>query len=308
MLNFAKVFIFKLFSTSCNNDKLNPWFVTGLIDAEGCFNISLSKSLKKSKLGWVVQARLIVELHLKDLALLRELQSNFGGIGTITTTAKVARFSIVGLNDIINFVLPHFDKFPLQSVKLIEFDLWRACVLIMSNKGHLTLEGLKQIFSLKSAINYGISYPLNTVFSDLACVVRPIYTPSLTPLNYFWISGFVSGEGSFNVSVNSKNQVFPVFSIGLLSKDKLLLLKIQEYFGFGRVYFSGKTAQFKVFRLVDLLSIVSNFNSFPVGGFKLYNYNLWVEIINLISAKQHLTDKGLTKILSLKKKLNNWED
>jgi hypothetical protein len=43
-------------------------------------------------------------------------------------------------------------------------------------------------------------------------------------------------------------------------------LKIQEYFGFGRVYFSGKTAQFKVFRLVDLLSIVSNFNSYPVGG------------------------------------------
>lgn len=78
-------------------------------------------------------------------------------------------------------------------------------------------------------------------------------------------------------------------------------MKIQEYFGFGHVYFSGKTVQFKVFRLVNLLSIISNFNSYPVGGFKLYNYNLWVEIINLISAKQHLTSNGLTKILSLKK-------
>ena len=144
MLNLVKVFIFRHFSTS-DNDKLHPWFITGLIDAEGCFNISISESFKKSKLG------------------------------------------------------------PIYLLTL----------------------------------------------------------PSLTPLHSFWISGFVSGEGSFNISVNPKNQVFPVFSIGLLIRDKLLLLKIQEYFGFGRVYLSGKTAQFKVFRLVDLLSIISNFNSYP---------------------------------------------
>lgn len=133
------------------NNKLNPWFITGLIDAEGCFNISISNSLKNSNLGWVVQARLIVELHLKDIALLRNLQSFFfGGIGTITTTATVGWFSIVALKDIINFVLPHFDNFTLQSVKMIEFGLWRACVIIMTNKGHLTLEGLKEIFKISS--------------------------------------------------------------------------------------------------------------------------------------------------------------
>lgn len=64
----------------------------------------------------------------------------------------------------------------------------------------------------------------------------------------------------------------------------------------------------KVFRLVDLLSIISNFNSYPVGGFKLYNYNLWLKIMNLISAKEHLTSGGLKKILSLKNKLNKWDD
>lgn len=118
---------------------------------------------------------------------------------------------------------------------MIEFELWRACVLIMTNKGHLTLEGLKEIFALKSALNYGLSDALKSVFSDLPSIIRPIYTPSLIPLHSFWISGFVSGvrrPGSFNVSVNSKNQVFPVFSIGLILRDKLLLLKIQKYFGF----------------------------------------------------------------------------
>jgi hypothetical protein len=59
MLNFAKIFIFKQISTSSafarrgdgqrENNKLNPWLITGLIDAEGCFNISISKSLKKNQ-------------------------------------------------------------------------------------------------------------------------------------------------------------------------------------------------------------------------------------------------------------------
>lgn len=281
--------------------------MTGLIDGEGCFNISISSSFKKSKLGWVVQARFIIELHIKDLALLYKLKSFFSEIGNITTTEKVARYSIVGLNDIIKFVLPHFSDFPLQSVKNFDFLLWKACVIIMANKGHLTLEGLKQIFSLKASINHELSDKLKSVFPDLVSVARPMNNLSLIPLHPFWISGFVTGEGSFHVSVNSTNQVFPVFSIGLLLRDQFLLVKIQEYFGFGRVYLSNKTAQLKVFKLVDLLSIISHFNSYPLEGYKLHNYKLWVEIMNLISAKLHLTSEGLIKILSLKEQLNKWD-
>jgi hypothetical protein len=208
MLNLAKLFIFRQFSTyydpSSNwqilgKDKLHPWLVTGLIDGEGCFNISISQSFTKSNLGWEVQARIILELHVKDLALIQELQSFFGGIGTIETTARKARISIVGITDIINWVLPHFSNFPLQSVKIIDFELWRTCVIIKGNKGHLTIEGLKQIFSLKAALNKGLSEYLNSAYSDLASVVRPKYKPSLTSLHPFWISGFVSGEGSFHV-------------------------------------------------------------------------------------------------------------
>jgi len=164
---------------------LHPWFVTGLIDGEGCFNISISSSFKKSKIGWVVQARFIIELNIKDLALLYKLKSFFNEVGTIITTAKVARYSIVGLNDIINFVLPHFSNFPLQSVKIIDFLLWKSCVIIMANKGHFTLEGLKQIFSLKSVLNHKLSDKLKSVFLDLVSAVRPIYNPSLISLHPF---------------------------------------------------------------------------------------------------------------------------
>jgi len=59
----------------------------------------------------------------------------------------------------------------------------KRSVKIITNKGYLTLEGLKQIFSLKSILNHGLSDNLKSVFPDLVSVVRPIYTLSLIPLH-----------------------------------------------------------------------------------------------------------------------------
>ena len=36
-------------------DKLNPYWVTGFVDAEGCFYVRLAKS-KNHKTGWWIQA------------------------------------------------------------------------------------------------------------------------------------------------------------------------------------------------------------------------------------------------------------
>jgi LAGLIDADG endonuclease len=57
--------------------------------------------------------------------LLNIIQSFFGGIGTITINPNKnsARYSVVGLKDINNYIIPHFEKYPLQSVKKIDYDL-----------------------------------------------------------------------------------------------------------------------------------------------------------------------------------------
>jgi hypothetical protein len=68
------------------NTKLNPHFVTGFIDGEGCMQVNLTKS--KTKIGWAVQATMSLELHRKDLPLLKSIQLFFtpppkppGGVG-----------------------------------------------------------------------------------------------------------------------------------------------------------------------------------------------------------------------------------
>lgn len=75
------------------NKRLNPWYVVGFIDGEGCFNINVTKS-SSNLIGYQVQARFIIEVNIKDAKLLHHVQAFFGGIGSIICTNNVARYSI----------------------------------------------------------------------------------------------------------------------------------------------------------------------------------------------------------------------
>ena len=87
-------------------------------DAESCFNVSVSKRIK-STVGYVVQARFVIELQLSDIDLLFKIQSFFKGIGTVTKdpVKNVCRFSVVSIKDINNLIIPHFTEYPLQSAR-----------------------------------------------------------------------------------------------------------------------------------------------------------------------------------------------
>lgn len=127
----------------------------------------------------------------------------------------------------------------------------------------------------------------------------------------YWVNGFIAGDGSFYISTK-KNEYYlftPFLSITLLIRDKLLIEKIQEFFsGIGSVYIEKNklTVQWKVFKLDQILTIVNHFEKYPLLGFKLYNYNIWLKIVNIINKKNHLSAEGQTNILELLKILNKW--
>lgn len=66
---------------------LNPWFVTGFIDAEGCFSILIQHNIK-FKTNWRVKAIFAIGLHKQDISILKEIQSVFGGVGSIHQHGK----------------------------------------------------------------------------------------------------------------------------------------------------------------------------------------------------------------------------
>jgi hypothetical protein len=118
--------------TNKNNYPLNPWFVTGFID--GCFNIKVTKS-SSNTIGWQIQARFIIEVNIKDIDLLYKIKAFFDGVGSVTSKKSVARFAVYDLKNVTDVILKHFNNYPLQSAKQIDFALWKECInLILSKK------------------------------------------------------------------------------------------------------------------------------------------------------------------------------
>lgn len=63
--------------TSIKNQQLNPYFVTGFTDAEGCFLIGIYKT-NNYNIGWQVQLVFSIDLHSRAKTLLESIQSSRG--------------------------------------------------------------------------------------------------------------------------------------------------------------------------------------------------------------------------------------
>lgn len=149
---------------------------------------------------------------------------------------KAARLTIVSLNHIVNIMIPHFEKYPLQSAKRIDFELWKRCVNLMKQGKHLTQEGLEQIVSIKAAINNGLSDQLIKAFPQITKLVRPLYIPSNELLHPDWVTGFIEGVpyGSFFILLRPAAHrvgvvVVANISVNLNYRDEPVLLKIKQF-------------------------------------------------------------------------------
>nr|YP_010130174.1 LAGLIDADG endonuclease [Clavaria fumosa]QPZ51076.1 LAGLIDADG endonuclease [Clavaria fumosa] len=98
------------YSTLDNKPKfLTPWFISGLIDGEGSFSISIYKS-NEHKLHWGVRTVFVIDLHEWEYFLLLKLQEYFGGIGTIyrNKVRNTVNYSVAGIQELKNIIIPHF--------------------------------------------------------------------------------------------------------------------------------------------------------------------------------------------------------
>lgn len=122
-----------------------------------------------------------IHLHKKDEELLNLIQLYFGR-GNIYKGGKDSLvFKIVDIKQIINTVISHFDKFPLQTQKKADFELFKRIVEIMHLKEHLQSNGLQKIVNLKASLNFGISEDLKAIFPKIDPVPRPLVEYSELP-------------------------------------------------------------------------------------------------------------------------------
>jgi len=145
------------------------------VDAEGSFGANFRRSTTSS-LGMRFQPVIAIQLHKKDLGLLRDIKTYFGEIGFLTIGEKFASYRVQKLKEIYEVIIPHFDKYPLITQKQADYLLFREIVVKMIEKSHLSKEGLQAIVNLKASLNLGLSDDIKVTFPDTSPVPRPVVT------------------------------------------------------------------------------------------------------------------------------------
>lgn len=292
-----------------NPCKLNPWFVTGFIDAEGSFTVLVVKDSRR-KLGWRIECKFQLGLHNRDLSLLLQIRDFLGGIGNIYKSPQKINY-IISSNKELLILINHLENYPLLTQKGGDFLLFKKVVELIDNKAHLNIEGLLQIVNIKASINLGLSEQLKSEFENFSPVERPIIVTKNIP-EPNWISGFTSGEGNFYVKIAKSStktgyRVQLKFRLVQHSRDKLLMQVINKYLNTGNVYnYSEKSAVvLEIVNFSDISdTIIPFFEKYPIIGIKQLDYLDWSLVAQLMSGGHHLTGEGLTLIRSIKEKMN----
>ena len=96
-----------------------------------------------------------------------------------------------------------------------------------------------------------------------------------------------------------------VFSITLHLKDLSLLNSIKNNLGVGKINNCGKKAViYAVDSIKEIPVIISHFDKYPLITHKLSDYLIFRQCFETVKQGEHLTERGLLEIISLKSSLN----
>lgn len=138
--------------------KLDPKYVSGLIEGEGCFCITFSKH-KTKRFGVDPRLMFEVEMIIDDKPLLERLQATFdcGHIYILNYERygwrPHVKYAIKKHGDIFEKIIPFFKKHQLQGKKKKNFEFFCQASEIFRKKEHLTREGIERLKDIQSKMN-----------------------------------------------------------------------------------------------------------------------------------------------------------
>lgn len=124
-----------------------------------------------------------IGLHRKDLELLKLIKAYFGNAGIISESKSedMCAFRVTSPKQILEQILPHFDKYPLITKKRADYLLFKKIVELMLNQEHLKENGLQEIVNIRASLNLGLSDVLKAAFPNTIPILRPIVTKQEIP-------------------------------------------------------------------------------------------------------------------------------
>ena len=136
-------------------ERLDPSWVSGFVDGEGCFYVGINR-IEQMSLGWQVLPEFRVTQHERDEMLLEQIRRFFGFGGVRTNHGDRLEYRVRGLENLTELV-EFFRRNPLHSKKRADFETFAEIIELMNDDRHLTKPGLDRIARLASTMNEGVT-------------------------------------------------------------------------------------------------------------------------------------------------------
>ena len=126
--------------------------MTGFVDGEGCFYVKLIPHSKIPR----VSVNFSIYQNVRDLDLLYAIKTylNCGIIEVVSSRPNAAKYAVYKFEDIINKIIPFFDKYNLQGIKRLDYNDFRKVAIILSqSKNNLDDKSFNSIKLIKEKMN-----------------------------------------------------------------------------------------------------------------------------------------------------------
>jgi hypothetical protein len=132
-------------------------YISGYVDGEGCFAVSVNRN-PTCRSGY----QLVPEFHVSQNGDRRQvldlIRTRFGGCGYVKSNGRKDRALVYVVRrrvDLLEHVIPFFERSPLVSSKHEEFERFAAIVRAMATGIHRTPGGFSRLLDQALSMNGG---------------------------------------------------------------------------------------------------------------------------------------------------------
>ena len=129
------------------------WYITGFVDGEGCFSVSFTER-RKMLMNVEVRPSFALGQNKRSLPAMQRMHSYFGcGAIRFSKRDQTYKYEVRSLSDLRKRIIPHFQKFPLQTAKLNDFATFNWICDQIAAGHHLNRDGLTAIVDQAYTMN-----------------------------------------------------------------------------------------------------------------------------------------------------------
>lgn len=135
-------------------EKLPPHYVSGFIDGEGSFSVSIGKN-REYRRGVEIRPEFEIEVRADDREVLERILVTLG-CGKIYDCSYERygwyphlKYKITNSHDLVHFLFPFLDAYPLHAKKREVYKLFREIIVIYRAKEHLSDKGYARVVDIR---------------------------------------------------------------------------------------------------------------------------------------------------------------